>query len=145
MYGIADIDILLATASPAMADEDYVFTTVRDLSRFDELQAVGAFREREAVTLICPRIRAESASLPYDGIYRQITLTVHSSLEAVGFLAAVSTALADAGIPCNAVSAFYHDHIFVPAGQASRAMEVLSTLAASRQSRRDSQGNSVAL
>ena len=43
-----------------------------------------------------------------------ITLDVHSSLESVGFLAAVSARLAAAGIPCNAVSAFHHDHLFVP-------------------------------
>ena len=133
MNGITDLDVLLETASPTIADEDYVFTTVSDLSRLSELDAVCAFREREAITLICPRIRAEHASLPYEGIYRQITLTVHSSLEAVGLLAAVSTVLADAGIPCNAVSAFYHDHLFVPAGQAARAMEVLSTLALSKR------------
>jgi hypothetical protein len=55
---------------------------------------------------------------------------VHSPLQAIGFLAAVSAALTEAGIPCNAVSAFYHDHIFVPADWASRALEVLSLLEA---------------
>ncbi len=133
MDGIADLNVLLATAAPVMAEKEFVFTTVGDLSRFDELHAVGAFREREAITVICPRICAEKASLCYEGTYRQITLTVHSSLVAVGLLAAVATALARAGIPCNAVSAFYHDHLFVPAGLASRAMEVLSTLAVPSQ------------
>jgi hypothetical protein len=50
---------------------------------------------------------------------------VHSDLEAVGFLAAVSAALAGAGIPCNAVAALYHDHLFVAEADAERALEVL--------------------
>ena len=42
---------------------------------------------------------------------RLITLTIHSSLTAVGLTAAFTTALGDAGISCNVVAAFYHDHI----------------------------------
>ena len=48
------------------------------------------------------------ASQPFAS--RLITLTVRSSLEAVGLLAAITARLADAGISVNAVSAFHHDH-----------------------------------
>jgi hypothetical protein len=54
-----------------------------------------------------------------------ITLTVHSSLDGVGFLAAVTARLADAGIAVNAVSAFYHDHLFVPESRAEQALRLL--------------------
>jgi hypothetical protein len=54
---------------------------------------------------------------------------VHSSLAAVGFLAAVSAALAEAGIACNPVSGVHHDHLFVPAHRADDAMAVLTRLA----------------
>jgi hypothetical protein len=54
-----------------------------------------------------------------------ITLTVQSSLEAVGFLAAITTKLATHGISVNAISAYYHDHLFVPADKAEIAMRLL--------------------
>ena len=57
-----------------------------------------------------------------------ITLTVHSDLAAVGFLAAVAAALASEGIPCNAIAAFHHDHLFVPVAMAERAMAALERL-----------------
>ena len=59
-----------------------------------------------------------------------ITLTVHSSLEAVGFLGAIATQLAAAGISVNPVSAFYHDHLFVPEGRTEEAMQVLGRISA---------------
>jgi hypothetical protein len=49
-------------------------------------------------------------------------LTVHSSLEAVGFLAAITARLAETGISVNVVSAFYHDHLFVPHDRADEAL-----------------------
>ena len=58
-----------------------------------------------------------------------ITLNIHSSLEAVGFLAAVLPRLATAGISVNAVSAFYHDHLFVPIDRAQEALEILEAMA----------------
>ena len=59
-----------------------------------------------------------------------ITLNVHSSLEAVGFLAAITARLAAAGMGVNPVSGFYHDHLFVPAERAAEAMEILSRMVA---------------
>ena len=62
---------------------------------------------------------------------RRIELTVHSALEGVGLTAAVASALAREGMPCNAVAAFHHDHIFVPSGMAEQALGVLTALQAS--------------
>ena len=130
MTGTTELRALLKSLSPTIAEEDYVFVTVGDRSQLNGLDAICVFREREGITAICGRVHAERAALVYDGTFRQITLAVHSSLQAVGLLAAVSAALAEAGIPCNAVSAFYHDHIFVPADLAARALDVLSLLEA---------------
>jgi hypothetical protein len=51
-----------------------------------------------------------------------------SALDAVGLTAAVSAALAAAGISCNMVAGAYHDHVFVPVERASEALEVLNRL-----------------
>jgi hypothetical protein len=58
-----------------------------------------------------------------------ITLEIHSSLEAVGFLAAITRRLAEAGMGVNPVSAFFHDHLFVPADRAREAVTILKQLA----------------
>jgi hypothetical protein len=63
--------------------------------------------------------------LEYSFTASWITLTVHSSLTAVGLTASFSKALSDENISCNVVAAYFHDHIFVDAKDASRAMEVL--------------------
>jgi hypothetical protein len=47
----------------------------------------------------------------------------------VGFLAAITASLAEAGISVNAVSAFYHDHLFVPVERAEDAKLLLQRLA----------------
>ncbi|MGV0026963.1 ACT domain-containing protein [Phormidesmis priestleyi] len=54
-----------------------------------------------------------------------ITLSIHSSLEAIEFLAAITTKLAENGISVNAVSAYYNDHLFVSVENVDRAFQLL--------------------
>lgn len=58
-----------------------------------------------------------------------ITLRVHSALDAVGLTAAVARELADAGLSCNVVAGFHHDHLFVEQARADEALAVLHRLA----------------
>ena len=58
-----------------------------------------------------------------------ITCKVHSSLEAVGFMAVIATRLAQKGMGVNPVSGFFHDHLFVPLGREEQALECLEELA----------------
>lgn len=81
------------------------------------------FREDEGVTVILEV--DETAGEP---LWAQITLRIHSSLEAVGMLAAIANALAARGIACNAVSAYYHDHLFVPWARRDDAIQALREL-----------------
>jgi len=90
--------------------------------------AVGSFRESEGLTLILFLDDANAAGLTPRFVAAWITLEVNSALESVGLTAMVSRAMADAGIPCNVVAAFHHDHLFVPVRQAQAALELLTAL-----------------
>jgi len=122
MHGERNLDTLLKTMQPQLADGKWVFRTSE--SGFDSATldtAILMFKESEGMTIISPATQADVA-LP---TWAMITLSIHSDLEAVGFLAAITTSLAAMDIPVNAVSAYYHDHIFVPYGRRDDAVECL--------------------
>ena len=127
---VSDLSVLIASAKPELIPGEFVFVCLTDSDQVAALNPLCVFQEAEGTTAICSLEMAESRGYPYSGVFRRITLTVHSSLEAVGFLAAVAGALAAEGIPCNAVSAYRHDHLFVPSRSAEKALEVLSRLSA---------------
>jgi len=87
------------------------------------------FHELEGLTIITTLESATSHNLQYTFPSRMITLNVHSSLEAIGFIAAVSEKLTEKGIGVNPVSGFFHDHCFVPVGREVEALDVLEKLA----------------
>jgi hypothetical protein len=87
------------------------------------------FREAEGLTIITTPESATSHGLEYTFPCRMITLNVHSSLEAVGFIAFVATRLGENGIGGNCVSGFFHDHLFVKEGMEGEAMRVLEGIA----------------
>ena len=58
-----------------------------------------------------------------------ITCEVHSSLEAVGFLAVIANVLKEKNMGVNPVAGFFHDHLFVPLGCEEEAMSALRELA----------------
>ena len=129
MSGITDINELLSSMQPALAEGAFVFCTVTgQLADYLALDPIATFRESEGLTLVVSQAAADQAGLKYEGVFRQITLTVHSSLEAVGLTAAVSAALADQDISANVIAAYYHDHVFVPSAQAARALSALKAL-----------------
>ena len=129
MSGITDINELLGSMQPALVDESFVFCTIKgQLADYVALDPIATFRESEGLTLVLSQTAADKAGLYYECVFRQITLTVHSSLEAVGLTAAVSTALADQDISANVIAAYYHDHVFVPNAQAEQALLALKAL-----------------
>lgn len=130
-----DLTVLLREMAPRLTSPHYVFCSFADHRLPDGLEPICLFREAEGLTAIAEKAFADSLGLPYSFESRLITLEVHSDLAAVGFLSSVCAALAGAGIPCNAVSAFYHDHLFVPVQHAARAMAVLHSIAADATSR----------
>lgn len=125
--GETNLRALLAGMKPVLVDEVLVFATLAGPVP-PGLEPVMVFREAEGATLILPEVEARRHGLASVYPCRMITLTIQSSLEAVGFLAAVTTALAAEGISVNPVSAFHHDHLFVPAERVDAAMAVLRHL-----------------
>ena len=116
--------------SPELNPQEYVFTTFADAQygNHSELQPLAAMQEEEGLTLIVPRVLADEQQLSYEGVFKCITLKVHSSLAAVGLTAAFSRVLTDHDISANVIAGFYHDHIFVPPDRADEAMQALRSL-----------------
>ncbi|OHT45062.1 ACT domain-containing protein [Flavobacterium tructae] len=126
MSGEKDLEKLLKSMKPQHNLGDYVFCKVEKIENMSMDDIVMLFKENEAITLILKKEIADTLKLDYSVVMSWITLTVHSSLEAVGLTAAFSKALSENGISCNVVAAFYHDHIFVAKKDTDKAMEVLN-------------------
>jgi hypothetical protein len=126
--GETDLKELLKTLKPKHNPGDYVFCMVNDLTKIALSDIIMFFKEGEGITIIIRKELADSLKLPYSFMAAWITLTVHSSLAAVGLTSAFSKALSDKGISCNVVAAFYHDHIFVDKKDIDEAMNILVQL-----------------
>jgi len=126
MTGEKNLHKLLKTMKPKCNDGDYVFCVINDLTTINIDDTILLFKEPEGKTIVIRKELADTLKLDYSFVASWITLTVHSSFEAVGLTAAFSTALSESGISCNVVAAFYHDHIFVDKKDLERAMEILN-------------------
>ena len=133
MAGETSLATLLRSMSPQLNAGEYVFCTLRDGKLPAGLEIVGSFREQEGLTVILERSHAEKAGFSFDYVAAWITLNVHSALEAVGLTAAFATALGKAGISCNVIAGYYHDHLFVGQADAERALRVLRDLASNAE------------
>ena len=124
--------MLLATLRPKLQPGDYVFCTVHSLDGINAEKIICSFKEDEGITLIIEKELADRLQFSYSFTAAWITLTVHSSLEAVGLTAAFAAALAKENISCNVVAAFYHDHIFVNNKDTAKAMDILGRFAGNK-------------
>lgn len=130
MTGMTDLNQLLRHMEPQLRDGEYVFCSAPtfDDALLVQLKPLATFREDEGLTLVLEREMAKENGFVAAPVFRAITLTVHSSLEAVGLTAAVASKLAEKGISANVVAAYYHDHIFVQAEKAQLALDALAEL-----------------
>lgn len=130
MPGETDLKTLIASMQPTLQPSYFVFVTLPHGESVPmSIDPVMVFWETEGRTLIVEHQAASQAGLAGTFLCRMITLEIHSSLEAVGFLAAITARLADAGMPANPVSAYHHDHLFVPADREEEAMAILEAMA----------------
>ncbi|MCX5250526.1 ACT domain-containing protein [Streptomyces sp. NBC_00201] len=128
MAGETDLSKLLSGMRPELNPGRYVFTTVEgDIPA--GVAPVVTVAEPEGLTLVVRQEEADAAGLAYDYVAGWITLRVVSALEAVGLTAAFARELAEAGLSCNVVAGYHHDHIFVPHEQAEQAVAALNDLA----------------
>jgi len=130
MSGETNLKVLLGSMDPQLSEEKYVFHSMS--GTYDDMISLSPWAiitENEGLSIIIEESTARLNGIPVRGIFKRITLNIHSSLEAVGLTAAISTALAEAGISANIVAGFYHDHVFVQEHVANEALRILRGLA----------------
>lgn len=128
MPGLIDLETMLSTLEPTIREGEFVYASVSE-QHAQELPSQVLIQENEGVTVVLRREAADAANVDYEFVAAWISLTVHSSLEAVGLTAAFAVALGEAGVGCNVLAGFHHDHILVPIKQASLALDTLRELA----------------
>lgn len=128
-----DLSTLLRTLKVKRHEGVWRFETIeRQTSSWADLVSIRSandiamiFMEDEGPTVV---LRADTET-PQDNRWVWLELSVFSDLQAVGFLAKVAQALSNADVPCNAIAAFHHDHIFVPETKADAAITAINKLA----------------
>jgi uncharacterized protein len=83
--------------------------------------------EGNLTTIVLPVDAARRAGLDVVIEMAWLTLSVQSSLEAVGLTAAFSARLAERDISCNVLAGYHHDHILVPVDRVQDAIDALRT------------------
>ena len=132
MSGETDLSAMLQSMTVSVRPDLY---TVLSLPPGADVPALGdgvsaIIEESEGLTVVATLERAQKEGWPDDFVASWLTIDVHSSLETVGLTAAFSRALGRAGIACNVIAAFHHDHILVPHDKSEAAVEVIEALAA---------------
>lgn len=129
MSGETDLDQLLQNMQPELKEGEYVFVCLnKEKFKSKKLNPRCIFMEDEGISVIIRRDEADKKYIQYKSIFKMITLKIHSSLDAVGFLAKITNELAKQKISVNPISTYYHDHFFVPASRAEEAMTILKQI-----------------
>ncbi len=126
MHGERDLAKLLDDLDVERREGVYTFVTGEWPVLAPEAHATVI--EPEGHTYVVTVDDAHRAGAPVTFEAAWLTLRVHSALDGVGLTAAVSKVLADAGIACNMLAGYHHDHLLVPVARAGDAISLLRSL-----------------
>ena len=107
---------------------EYVLCSIIDINKISINNIICSFKESEGYSIIISKEEAIKNNLPFYFVSAWITLEIDSTLDSVGLTSAFSKKLTKAGISCNVIAAYHHDHIFVPYIDKHKAMKILSDM-----------------
>jgi uncharacterized protein len=124
--GETDLDAMLATLAVKRRPGVFTYIAVEVPTPGLLAAAHAIVKEGPLTTIVLPVDAAERAGQLATVRLAWLTLTVHSSLEAVGLTAAVSERLTREAIPCNVLAGYHHDHLLVPVERVDDAIAALT-------------------
>ncbi len=107
---------------------EYVFCSITDINKISIDNIISSFKESEGYSIIISKEEAIKNNLPFYFVSAWITLDIESTLDSVGLTSVFSKKLKKAGISCNVVAAYHHDHIFIPYQERLKAIKILSDM-----------------
>jgi len=107
---------------------EYVFCSIIDINKININNIICSFKESEGYSIIISKEEAIKNNLPFYFVSAWITLEIDSTLDSVGLTSSFSRELTNAGISCNVIAAYHHDHIFVPYKKRLKAVKILSDM-----------------
>lgn len=123
--GETDLATMLAALAVERRAGSFTYVGLATPSAEQLALASATIVEDEETTLVVASDIAARHGLPVVGEFAWLTVSVASSLDAVGLTAVLSRRLADAGIPCNVLAGLHHDHLLVPLARADEAIAAL--------------------
>mgnify|MGYP001552987110 FL=1 len=128
MVAPGETDLAAMLASLAVTRRPGVFSYIAvEIPNPGLLAAAQAVvKEGTLTTIVLPVEAAERSGQLVTVRFAWLTLTVQSSLEAVGLPAATSTRRAELDMPCNVRAGYHHDHLLVPVDRVDDAITALT-------------------
>ena len=124
--GETDLDAMLAKLAVERRPGVFTYIAVEVPTPGLLAAAQAVVKEGELTTIVLPVEAAERSGQPVAVRLAWLTLTVYSSLEAIGLTAAVSARLTEHDISCNVLAGYHHDHLLVPLERVDDAIAALT-------------------
>lgn len=121
---------ILENLDPKILQSEFIFMSSNGdlIELIKALDPIGFFKEKEGNTLVISKELADKFNVEYDSVFSCISLGVNSSLDSFGLISTISRELTKNEISSNVFSGFYHDHIFVQADKAYKALKVIESI-----------------